>query len=55
MKNIFKKHKNRFCVKYLSEKPKYFVSNISIDVLYQSALKYLNELKSKELCSTTKC
>lgn len=42
------KHKNGYCVKYLSEKPKYFVSrNISNDILYQSALNYLNELKSK--------
>ncbi len=42
------KHKNGFCVKYLSEKPKYFVSRtISNDILYQSALNYLNELKSK--------
>lgn len=42
------KHRNGFCVKYLSEKPKYFVSRtISNDILYQSALNYLNELKSK--------
>ena len=41
------KHKNGYCVKYLSEKPKYFVSRtISNDILYQSALNYLNELKS---------
>lgn len=42
------KHKNGYCVKYLSEKPKYFVSrNVSNDILYQSALNYLNEIKSK--------
>ena len=41
------RHKNGFCVKFLSEKHKYFVSkNISIDLLYKSALEYLNELKS---------
>lgn len=42
------KHRNGYCVKYLSEKPKYFVSRtISNDILYQKALTYLNELKSK--------
>jgi hypothetical protein len=42
------KHKNGYCVKYLSEKPKYFVSRtVSNDILYQSALSYLNEIKSK--------
>lgn len=42
------KHKNGFCVKYLTEKPKYFVSRtISNDILYQYALNYLNEIKSK--------
>lgn len=42
------KHRNGFCVKYPTEKPKYFVSrNISNDILYQNALNYLNELKSK--------
>lgn len=41
------KHRNGFCVKYSNEKPKYFVSrSISNDILYQSALNYLNELKS---------
>ena len=42
------KHRNWYCFKYLSEKPKYFVSKtVSNDILYQSALTYLNELKSK--------
>jgi group I intron endonuclease len=42
------KHRNGYCVKFLSEKPKYFVSKqISNEILYQSALNYLNELKSK--------
>lgn len=43
-----RKHRNGFCVKYPSEKAKYFVSKtITNDILYQSALNYLNELKSK--------
>jgi len=42
------KHKNGYCVKYQSEKSKYFVSKrIDNDILYESALNYLNELKSK--------
>lgn len=42
------KHKHGFCVKFLSENPKYFMSkNIHIDILYKNAQKYLNELKSK--------
>ena len=42
------KHKNGYCVKYPSEKPKYFVSrSSSIDELYKNALSYLNKLKSK--------
>jgi predicted GIY-YIG superfamily endonuclease len=42
------KHKNGYCVKYPSEKPKYFVSrSSSIDELYKNVLSYLNKLKSK--------
>jgi predicted GIY-YIG superfamily endonuclease len=42
------KHKNGFCVKYPNEKTKYFTTkNISADILYDTALKHLKELKSK--------
>jgi hypothetical protein len=41
------KHKNGYCVKYPGEKSKYFVSKTSLDKLYENALSYLNELKSK--------
>lgn len=42
------KHKNGYCVKYPNEKPKYFVSKqIPIESLYNSALQYLDILKSK--------
>ena len=42
------KHKNGFCVKYPGEKCKYFVSkNISVNILYENAKSYLNEIKSK--------
>lgn len=42
------KHKNGYCVKYPGEKSKYFVSKIiPVEELYQNALSYLNNLKSK--------
>jgi len=42
------KHKNGYCVKYPNEKSKYFISKIlSVEKLYENALLYLNELKSK--------
>lgn len=42
------KHKNGYCVKYPGEKHKYFVSKtIPLNELYENALSYLNELKSK--------
>lgn len=42
------KHKNGYCVKYPGEKNKYFVSKtILLNELYENALSYLNELKSK--------
>lgn len=48
LEKYIQKHRNGYCVKFLSEKTKYFVSKqISNEILYQSALSYLNELKSK--------
>jgi len=42
------KHKNGYSVKYPDEKIKYFVSkSFDNNILYQNALSYLNELKSK--------
>ncbi len=42
------KHKNGYCVKHPNTKPKYFVSkSLTTNELYELALKYLNEIKSK--------
>lgn len=40
-------HKHGYCVKYPNCKPKYFVSkSLTSEILYKSALSYLNKLKS---------